>query len=794
MHNISKSFDLYRIDNNFIRFCRSKFTESDTIIINMRNNNLKIEIISTEYNIKVFNKSRELNYNKYDTIKILYGLSENESINVTDIIVQYLDNNKILNTTTNINKILGDPFLGKFKKLFIYMNNSENPNIIIEESKSHLLSNLILFGNINKIMVSNSINNNISLHSIPNVLIYLIYHDDKSYNMIEKYKDYPYIKLFYNESTKYFESNIFNYLNQNRQEWTGKDYIGIITYSFENKMKMDLDNIYNNIINNIYNNYDLIILFDAKINLYQSFHGKLCEIFNYTLHKFGFKMPFDYRKVPMFFCNYFITKTEWMAKYVNFAIKYMEKLNDKNDNFLQILLNSDIGYTVQLGAKLSEKELLQLTEFPYYTHHSFLMERLPCLYFWKKHFVRITNNETIIQAYKHNYKKPQIYLISHQMDYSGAPIYLCSLKSYLESFDYNVVLLTISNGTLSNEYPSIQVNKQEAMKIILQECFDWQKYINCNKNFTNFTQDKIINHVISNEFNEKQKIYFHKPFIIFCNTIVTYEYVNFLSKLRMPVYWILHECQRDMFFEQLNNNNLYSAFLLATNVIHMCHSVRNIYRYIPQNKSLVIFNGLNFNDIQNKYDQNICVREKFNILSDDILICIIGTISNRKRQILFIESVFSKLLLVYNNIKLLLVGSFIDINETDFDNRIQKFKNNIIYTGEVKNAIPYIKESDIYVCYSELECFPISNLEAMFCEKAIVSTNVFGICEQFTHEYDAFLFDVNDSDKCYTYLENFINDDNLRKYMGKNAKNTLLQKFNSEIKLKKYIDLIEDPI
>ena len=57
-----------------------------------------------------------------------------------------------------------------------------------------------------------------------------------------------------------------------------------------------------------------------------------------------------------------------------------------------------------------------------------------------------------------------------------------------------------------------------------------------------------------------------------------------------------------------------------------------------------------------------------------------------------------------SNIKLLLIGKFSEL-KTEFNNRITKYKKYIICTGEVRNPIPYIRESDIFVCYSELECF-----------------------------------------------------------------------------------------
>ena len=61
MHNTTDiiSFDLDNIDNKLLEFCHRKFTKNDNIIINIKNN-IKIEFISMNYNIKIF----EQDYNK----------------------------------------------------------------------------------------------------------------------------------------------------------------------------------------------------------------------------------------------------------------------------------------------------------------------------------------------------------------------------------------------------------------------------------------------------------------------------------------------------------------------------------------------------------------------------------------------------------------------------------------------------------------------------------------------------------------------------------------------------------
>lgn len=337
--------------------------------------------------------------------KILYGISETNSIDITRKILLYLKYCSSIDINTNINYIIKyDPFKGQKKKIYIYCTNLSDP-IVINENNGKLDKGFCVgknfcltdhnYENINlneedEKKCFDILNDNINENINTNILIYLIYHDEKSYKMVEKYKNYKYIKLFFNESTKYFESNIFRYLCENKDEWINKNYVGILTYSYQKKINMTLENIYEKIMWVITTNKDCKLityyqgytwLFRSKKSINLNFHGKIKEIFDYTLPLLlDIKLPIPYDEITPFYCNYWLTTSELMLEYVEFALKYMEKLDDNTDIILQNMLNSDAKY---MGS-LSKERLKNITGFPYYTNHCFVMERLPCIYFWKR--------------------------------------------------------------------------------------------------------------------------------------------------------------------------------------------------------------------------------------------------------------------------------------------------------------------------------------------------------------------------------------------------------------------------
>lgn len=206
------------------------------------------------------------------------------------------------------------------------------------------------------------------------ILIYLLYHDEGSYAVIEKYKNYKYVKLIHIQTTKYFESIFFDYLNENQNEWENKDYVGILTYSFETKTGMKLDYLYNFILDyTTHNNVELFSFYTlGKMSYFLYSHR---DIITYTLAEMNYNnVEFD--KIIGFFCNYWLTKPQWMKKYITFHSQVKSKFEDKSNVFLQNMLNSNSGYH-----KLTPEQLQARIGYSYYPHHCFVMERLPSIFF-----------------------------------------------------------------------------------------------------------------------------------------------------------------------------------------------------------------------------------------------------------------------------------------------------------------------------------------------------------------------------------------------------------------------------
>ncbi|AYV83509.1 MAG: hypothetical protein Hyperionvirus7_80 [Hyperionvirus sp.] len=78
--------------------------------------------------------------------KLLYGITESESVDITKKILSYLEMNRIIRTTAKINNIIGfDPNTKQANKIFIYYTNIETPEIL-NEFRMNISSNIIMLG------------------------------------------------------------------------------------------------------------------------------------------------------------------------------------------------------------------------------------------------------------------------------------------------------------------------------------------------------------------------------------------------------------------------------------------------------------------------------------------------------------------------------------------------------------------------------------------------------------------------------------------------------------------------
>ena len=219
----------------------------------------------------------------------------------------------------------------------------------------------------------------INFYNDSDKLIYVIYHDDESLKTASIFLKYKWARLIKIESTKYFEGIIFIYLDNNRDEWINKKFVGFLTYNSYKKINIfDIEQLANK-----YSSYDVISLnnyFNEPLLIHtEKYHPNFINIWEQILLLLGYKInDILSLEIPYYYNNYWMAKSEWINKYIIFYKKVIDIM--ENNILIRNMLYQNSKYD---GKLLKHPEILiKICGRPYYTYHPFIFERLVCFFFW----------------------------------------------------------------------------------------------------------------------------------------------------------------------------------------------------------------------------------------------------------------------------------------------------------------------------------------------------------------------------------------------------------------------------
>jgi len=116
-----------------------------------------------------------------------------------------------------------------------------------------------------------------------------------------------------------------------------------------------------------------------------------------------------------------------------------------------------------------------------------------------------------------------------------------------------------------------------------------------------------------------------------------------------------------------------------------------------------------------------------------------------------------------------------------------KNNKNIIWKKDLKlkELVKWYNKADVFVLPSYYEAFGRVIAEAMACGLPVVSTRVGGIPEVVVDGETGFLVNYGEWDEMERKIKQLLNDDKLRKKMGRNGRNHVVKNFSKEIILNK---------
>ena len=211
-----------------------------------------------------------------------------------------------------------------------------------------------------------------------NIRIYILSYNDETFNFaLQKYQSLPWAKVIKIDSSVLFESIVFDsWLIDNFHDWNNYDYIGFLSWKFEQKIPFaSLEYAFN------------ILNYDNSIEVFPLFYGNpiyffdaknLYPILDILFDNLGFEKNFiSNNRFKPFYCNYWIAKKNILIEYIYFFKRCVNIINSNKD--IQNLIWDNIHY-----ANIANIDLMKIFNKPYYCYHPFIYERIPIFFFHNK--------------------------------------------------------------------------------------------------------------------------------------------------------------------------------------------------------------------------------------------------------------------------------------------------------------------------------------------------------------------------------------------------------------------------
>lgn len=355
----------------------------------------------------------------------------------------------------------------------------------------------------------------------------------------------------------------------------------------------------------------------------------------------------------------------------------------------------------------------------------------------------------------------------------GVAQYLYMLLSNMDKSEYENVLIC------SHDYkPQIQRFKNITEKIYF---IDMVREINIKKDFKAIME---LRKIIKKEAPDTIYMHSSKAGAIGRISLLFYRKIN---KLYNAHGW---------YFNAEIGKKKKSIFtiiekILAWNTDIIVNISNNEYESALKNKiakkqkMCIIENGIDFREINTIEKSREIIRKKYKILDSEVVIGVVGRITEQKDPLTFIKAareISDKL----TNVKFMFVGSGELEEKVKTYATENNFIENVIITGWVNNAKEYIAAFDIAVLPSKWEGFGLAIIEYMACKKPIIATRVGGIQDIIKNEDYGILVDSGDEHQLSNAILQYLNKENKIKNMIENNYAYSINKYNIKNTVEKH--------
>lgn len=113
------------------------------------------------------------------------------------------------------------------------------------------------------------------------------------------------------------------------------------------------------------------------------------------------------------------------------------------------------------------------------------------------------------------------------------------------------------------------------------------------------------------------------------------------------------------------------------------------------------------------------------------------------------------------------------------------------FVGKRSRIVDYLSASDVLLLPSEQESFGLAALEAMACEVPVIASRVGGLPEVVTDGETGYLSEVGDVEKMSADAVRLLGESELRKEMGRRAREDAVSRYSTDLVIPQYIKFYE---
>jgi len=345
---------------------------------------------------------------------------------------------------------------------------------------------------------------------------------------------------------------------------------------------------------------------------------------------------------------------------------------------------------------------------------------------------------------------PICYLVDNLKGFGGAEKNLLQIANGLDKTKYRIYVSCLNRGEL---FDNLRAKGTVATCFNVKKIFSFNGFVQ-GLNFFRFLRVKQIKILVT----------YHEGSDIWGSIIAKMAGVPVIISSRRDMGYLLNY-KHNLVYRFVNH--LFDKIIVVSNAVgqYVCKN-----QSVNPQKIVTIYNGIEIEDrTVNLFNKSSLLRSSYVKNSQALVVGITASIRPIKGLRYLLEAasgIISKL----PNTVFLIVGSY-KYDEGCYQVLRSLVKdlgldNNVFFTGDCSDVMPYINIMDVCVISSLNEGFSNSILEYMACGKPVVATRVGGNVEAVVDGETGFLVSPKDSRSLATKIIQLLDDKELRSQMG----------------------------